>query len=107
MSVPVRQLPRFLMFAVMLTAPLSQAQVTRLLAVHDRTIYIANLRGERLRAIPVADPTAATDLFIGEFGRLRAVASAPDGSLWFVTGNMNSRVSPRLDDDHIMRLDLP
>ena len=77
------------------------------LAVHDRTIYIANLRGERLRAIPVADPTAATDLFIGEFGRLRAVASAPDGSLWLVTGNTNSRVSPRLDDDHIMRLDLP
>ena len=77
------------------------------LTVHGDTIYIANLRGERLRAIPVADPTAATDLFVGEFGRIRAVAPAPDGSLWFVTGNMNSRVSPRLDDDHIMRLDLP
>lgn len=77
------------------------------LTVHGDTIYIANLRGERLRAIPVADPTAATDLFVGEFGRIRAVAPAPDGSLWLVTGNTNSPVSPRPDDDHIMRLDLP
>ena len=77
------------------------------LTVHGDTIYIANLRGERLRAIPVADPTAATDLFIGDYGRIRAVAPAPDGSLWFVTGNTNSRVSPRPDDDHIMRLELP
>ena len=45
------------------------------------TLFIANLRGQVLRAVPVADPASSTEHF-GELGRLRAVASAPDGSLW-------------------------
>ena len=76
------------------------------LAVHEGTVYIANLRGERLRAVPVADPTASTDLYPGEFGRLRAVAPAPDGSLWFITGNTNSRLGPREGDDRVLRVEL-
>ena len=74
-------------------------------AVLDGTVYLANLRGERLRTVPVDDPSSATDLYTGEYGRIRAVTPAPDGSLWFVTGNTNSRLEPREGDDRILRID--
>ncbi|MGY3554716.1 PQQ-dependent sugar dehydrogenase [Williamsia sp. R60] len=68
------------------------------------TIYIANLRGERLRAVPVAAPETARDLYVGEFGRLRDVAVAPDGSLWFLTNNTDGRGDARSGDDRIKRV---
>ena len=68
------------------------------------TIYVANLKGERLRAIPVAEPTTADELYVDEFGRLRDVAVAPDGSLWFLTNNTDGRGIPRPGDDRIKRV---
>ena len=57
------------------------------LAVIGDTVFIANLRGGVLRAVPVADPATSLDYFTGEFGRLRTVVAAPDGSVWFLTNN--------------------
>ena len=68
------------------------------------TIYIANLRGERIRAVPVAAPETGRDLFAGEFGRLRDVAQARDGSLWLLTNNTDGRGDARDGDDRIKRL---
>lgn len=68
------------------------------------TLYIANLRGERLREVPLADLTASTERFVGELGRLRDVAIAPDGSLWLLTNNTDGRGSPRPGDDRILRI---
>lgn len=76
------------------------------ITVLDDTVFIANLRGEVLRAVPVADPAAATDYYDGEFGRIRAVTEAPDGDLWFLTGNTNSQGTPRDGDDRILRIPL-
>ncbi|MBA4023806.1 MAG: glucose dehydrogenase [Gordonia sp.] len=70
------------------------------------TIYIANLKGERLRAVPVSDPAGGDDLYAGEFGRLRDVAVAPDGSLWFLTNNTDGRGDPKDGDDRIKRVEL-
>ena len=45
-------------------------------------------------------PAAA---FVGEYGRLRTVVAAPNGSLWFSTSNRNGRGSPRGGDDRILQ----
>ena len=70
----------------------------------DGTLYIANLRGERLREVPLTDPSTSTERFVGEFGRLRDVAVAPDGSLWVLTNNTDGRGSPGPGDDRILRI---
>jgi glucose/arabinose dehydrogenase len=74
------------------------------MTVADNTIYVANLRGERLRAIPVEAPTTGQDLYVGEFGRLRDVAVAVDGSLWFLTNNTDGRGDARSGDDRIKQV---
>ena len=77
------------------------------IAVSDGTIFIANLRGERLREVPLDDLGAATEHWVGEYGRLRDVVVAPDGALWVLTNNTDGRGSPRDGDDRILRLGAP
>lgn len=68
------------------------------------TLYIANLRGERLRTVLVSDPSTAREFFSGTHGRLRDVVPAPDGSLWVVTNNTDGRGRPQPGDDRILAL---
>ena len=74
------------------------------IAIAADTLYIANLRGQRLRAVPLADPGTATELLVGEYGRLRDAVAAPDGSIWILTNNTDGRGRPAADDDRILRL---
>ena len=74
------------------------------IAIAADTLYIANLRGQRLRAVPLADPSTATELLVGEYGRLRDAVAAPDGSIWVLTNNTDGRGRPAADDDRILRL---
>jgi glucose/arabinose dehydrogenase len=85
--------------------PTSQASPSGLAAVGG-TLFMANLRGQVLRAVPVADPSTSTELYDGTYGRLRAVTLAPDGSLWFVTNNTDGRGDPTSGDDRILRVEL-
>ena len=43
-------------------------------------------------------------LFDGEFGRLRAIATGPDGALYLGTSNYDGRGQPREGDDRIIRV---
>ncbi len=68
---------------------------------------MAALRGEslwRLELGPDGSVTGKEQLLGGEFGRLRHVAQAPDGSLWVLTSNRDGRGSPASSDDRIIRL---
>ncbi|MFC7534660.1 PQQ-dependent sugar dehydrogenase [Actinoplanes sp. GCM10030250] len=71
-------------------------------AVAGDTLYVAALRGERLWTVPLGGGTTEAK-FTGEYGRLRTVAVAPDGSLWLTTSNRDGRGDPRDDDDRILR----
>ncbi len=53
----------------------------------DGTVIMACLRGQRIWTIDPQDPAEAEDWFNGEFGRLRDVAPAPGGGLWFITND--------------------
>jgi glucose/arabinose dehydrogenase len=70
-------------------------------------IFMASLRGERLWAIPVAggkrtgEPQA---FFTNQYGRLRTVETAPDGSLWLTTSNRDGRGDEKDGDDRILRV---
>ncbi|MEP7194153.1 MAG: PQQ-dependent sugar dehydrogenase [Actinomycetota bacterium] len=75
----------------------------------DGAVYMAALRGESLWRIPLdAKGGAGTPerLLQGRYGRLRTVASAPDGQLWLVTSN-TFRGTPNPGDDRIVALRLP
>ncbi len=75
-------------------------------AIAESTAFVAGLRGERLWSVPldgekVGKPTAH---FAGEYGRLRTVAAAPDGSLWLGTSNTDGNGKPRAGDDRLLRV---
>jgi glucose/arabinose dehydrogenase len=87
--------------------PTSEASPSALTYV-DGTFFLAALRGARVWALyPTADggldPVA---WFTGEFGRIREVLPAADGSLWFVTNNTDGRGDPAPDDDRILSVRL-
>lgn len=43
-------------------------------------------------------------LLEGTYGRIREIAQAPDGAIYFTTSNRDGRGSPEREDDRIMRL---
>ena len=88
-------------------APSGMAFVSRRGSSWTGDVLVAALRGAALHRLSI-DGRAATEeevLLEGEYGRLRAVEEAPDGSLWVTTSNLDSygeRQHPR--DDRILRV---
>ncbi len=78
------------------------------IAVVDDVVYVAALRGRRLWQVPAPDGRAGKPRawFTEEYGRLRAVAQAPDGALWVLTNNTDGRGDPQPGDDRILRVEL-
>ena len=77
-------------------------------AVLENMVATACLQGQRLWLVDVTGngtllgrPRA---VLTGEFGRLRALVAAPDGSFWVTTSNQEEGGDPRPDDDQIIRL---
>jgi glucose/arabinose dehydrogenase len=81
------------------------------IAILGGSVWMAALRGERLWQIPLTgSPDSPTGepraWFSGVYGRLRTVMAAPDGSLWLITNNTDTRGNPTPGDDRILRLTL-
>ncbi|WGW10652.1 PQQ-dependent sugar dehydrogenase [Saxibacter everestensis] len=70
----------------LVTWPPGQASPSGLAVTQD-AVYLAALRGERLWRVPRSGTTVRKPeaYFQNEHGRLRAVAVAPDNSLWLLT----------------------
>ncbi len=76
-------------------------------AYADGALWVASLRGNRLWEVPITDRGTLGEPiahFVGEYGRLRSVTTAPDGSLWLGTSNRDGRGFPAPDDDRIFRV---
>ena len=76
------------------------------IAIVDDTVLMAGLRGERLWVVPVTESGAGASRSVleDEYGRLRTVVAAPDGSVWLTTSNTDGRGDVRDGDDRILRL---
>jgi glucose/arabinose dehydrogenase len=77
-------------------------------AITGEVLVAACLRGARVWLLRIAEdgtvagpPVAA---FVGQYGRLRAAQTAPDGSIWVSTSNRDGRGVVRDGDDKILRL---
>jgi glucose/arabinose dehydrogenase len=74
------------------------------LAYLDGHLWMAALHGARLWRVEV-DGDRATNpqpFFVGEYGRMRTIAVAPDGDLWVTTSNRDGRGEPTDGDDRIL-----
>lgn len=72
-------------------------------------LFVAALRGKRLWRFTFKDDGSITDeqyLLHNEYGRLRSLTQAPDGSLWILTSNRDGRGEPVAEDDRILRVTL-
>jgi glucose/arabinose dehydrogenase len=77
------------------------------IAVSGANIYIANLRGERLRKVPLAATGTSSEFYVREYGRLRDVVVAPDGRLYLLTNNTDGRGTPKTGDDRLLSVAAP
>ena len=69
-------------------------------------LFVATLRGMALLRVTVDGRriTAQERLVENRYGRLRDVASGPDGYLYFCTSNRDGRTTPVADDDRLLRI---
>lgn len=77
-------------------------------AMLERHFLAACLRGERIWMVETTAQGGVLgqpqELLTGEYGRLRTVVAAPDGSIWLTTSNHDGRGTPQPGDDRILRL---
>jgi glucose/arabinose dehydrogenase len=71
-------------------------------------LLAANLRGTQLLRFVLSEDGKSVEkaepLLKGQYGRIRAVAEGPDGSLYVLTNNRDGRGQPQADDDKLIRL---
>jgi len=78
------------------------------IAVTAGRAWLGALQGECVWSVVLDGPEAGRTRrhLAGEYGRIRSVALAPDGSLWVTTSNRDGRVEPRPGDDRLLRVTL-
>lgn len=73
-----------------------------------RSLLFATLKDATLYRLALSSDgravTSTEKLFVREFGRLRAVLVAPDGSIYLGTSNRDGRGTPMPTDDRIIRI---
>jgi len=78
------------------------------IAIAQGRAWLGALQGECVWSVVLdgADAGKAQQHLAGDYGRIRSVALAPDGSLWVSTSNRDGRTDPRPGDDRLLRVTL-
>jgi glucose/arabinose dehydrogenase len=78
------------------------------IAIAAGRAWLGALQGECVWSVVLdgAEAGKTAQHFAGQYGRIRSVALAPDGSLWVTTSNRDGRADPRAGDDRILRVTL-
>jgi glucose/arabinose dehydrogenase len=75
------------------------------MAATDEGLYVGALRGERVWRVPLtAGGVANPQVLLDGLGRIRNVATGPDGGLYVITGNTDGRGEVREGDDRLLRV---
>ena len=86
------------------TWPTDACSPSGIAILHGRA-WLGALRGECVYSVVLAGADRGRiRRHVEGHGRIRAVAAAPDGSLWVGTSNRDGRGTPRAGDDRILRL---
>lgn len=87
-------------------APASIAFITQPGSTWTGRALVTALFGKQLRLLTFSGTSVTDDqpLYANQYGRLRAVTEAPDGSIWVSTSNRDGRGSPVAGDDRILRI---
>jgi quinoprotein glucose dehydrogenase len=87
-------------------APADIAFITQPGSTWTGHALVTALFGKQLRLLTFAGTRVTDDqpLYANQYGRLRAVTEAPDGSIWVSTSNRDGRGTPVADDDRILRI---
>lgn len=76
----------------------------------ENRLLVANLRGSQLLSVSLNEEgtmvTNVETIMKNEFGRLREVVEAKDGSIYITTNNRDGRGNPNINDDKIIKLTL-
>jgi glucose/arabinose dehydrogenase len=68
-------------------------------------LLVATLRGSALRKLDVdGGRITGEDKVVEDFGRIRAVVEAPDGTIWITTSNRDEYGQERKGDDRVIRV---
>jgi glucose/arabinose dehydrogenase len=75
------------------------------IAVKNGYAYVGALQGHCIFRVKLTTPNQKEVLpfFTGTYGRIRAVQVAPDGSIWFTTGNNDPMFPHVAADDRVVR----
>jgi quinoprotein glucose dehydrogenase len=86
-------------------APSGAAFVSREGSAWTGDLLVATLRGEALRKLDVDGARVkGEEKVVGDYGRIRAVVEAPDGTIWITTSNRDDYGSERRNDDRVIRV---